>query len=539
MNKNIEKGNLTNKRKYVVIFSVIFAVIVLLSAWNCDDAYHGFVTVRNILNGDGFVYNIGERVNVCTCPLFVLILVGFTFIIREPSIAAFILCTIFSVAAFYIVISKICKTIWQIVFVFFAMVTSYCFMSFTTSGLENSLLFLELACFVIVYSRNDEYNFKKLILLAFIDALVLFTRTDVGFMLFIPTAYVFLFKRKCSIIKMFGAGMIGLMPYMMWELFSAFYFGSWFPNPFYVKVGTSIPLNEYITHGIQYLLITIIYDSVLIIPIFVVIVALLLNKKVSFKIFAIGMLMKFCWVIYMGGDFMVGRHFTDSFFVAIIWIIVMINQSIENASNMHTKEKRLRFTAYVTLIVCVALSINHRTNIAKSFVFPQKADQAGEEKDYYYPTLGLLPRLIGYISQGIDTTDYTWPLGQEVQEAIDRGDKGIINTWAPGVIVYKTNEKIFWVDDLALGDAFLSKFPSIRTTPWRVGHTVREVPAGYSESLRYGDNRLEDPDLREYYDMYLEVTRGKLWSVKRTKLAFEFAMGKYDYLIDRYVAKSK
>lgn len=61
-------------------------MIVLFNAWNCDAAYHGFVTVRNLINGDGFVYNIGERVNVCTCPLFILILTGLTFIIREPSV---------------------------------------------------------------------------------------------------------------------------------------------------------------------------------------------------------------------------------------------------------------------------------------------------------------------------------------------------------------------------------------------------------------------------------------------------------------------
>ena len=75
--------------------------------------------------------------------------------------------------------------------------------------------------------------------------------------------------------------------------------------------------------------------------------------------------------------------------------------------------------------------------------------------------------------------------------------------------------------------------------PWRVGHTNREIPAGYADSVRYGENRLEDPNLKEYYDMYLEVTRGKLFSGKRIKLAFEFAMGKYQYLIDRYVDKNK
>ena len=529
-----------NRRAYLILFTTVFAFVVLVNAWNCDDAYHGFVTVRNIINGDGFVYNIGERVNVCTCPLFILILTALTFVIREPGTAAFILCTAFSTGAFYIVASKLCKNIWQVIFVFFAMVSSYCFMSFTTSGLENSLIFLELACFVTVYSKNDEYGFKKLILLAFIDAMVLFTRTDVGFMLFVPTAYVFLFKKKCKIVEMFAAGIIGLIPYFMWEVFSAFYFGSWFPNPFYVKVGTSIQVCSYISHGIQYLLISFMYDAVLIVPIFVAIIALLLSKKIKSKIFGVGMMMNLFWVIYMGGDFMVGRHYTDLFFVSIAWIVIIINDCLDDCTDLDIKISRFMYLPYIILVLCTIFSIDSRAHIVKALVYPQNLYECGEERDYYYPTLGLMPRLIGFMATGEDVTDNTWPVGDDIKDAIDRGDKGVIAGWAPGVLVYKYNEKIYLIDGLALGDGFLSKLPSIYTypDPWRVGHTIRELPAGYADSIRYGDNRLEDPDLKEYYDMYLKVTRGKLLSKERIKLAFKFAMGRYQYLIDRYVEKN-
>lgn len=537
-------SNFSNIKKLdtcIKVTTLIFGLIVFLSAWNCDDAYHGFITVRNILNGNGFVYNIGERVNVCTCPLFVLILTGFTFIFREVTIVSYIICTAFSTAAFYIITSNFCKDKWQLLFTFFATTGSYCFMSFTTSGLENSLLFLELALFILVYSKNEEYDFKKLVLLAFIDSLVLFTRMDIGFMLFVPTAYVFLFKKKCSFIKMFGAGLIGLIPFFIWELFSAFYFGSWFPNPFYVKVGTSIPVSDYIIHGIQYLLISFGYDLVLIVFIFIAIVRLLMDKKLSFKMFAIGMIVKLCWVIYMGGDFMVGRHFTDLFFVAIAWILVVINEEEKStrANDDKISANKWKLGLSIVLILCISISMNTRTTVMKSFLFPQNQYQCGEEKDWYYPTLGMLPRLMTYISEGRDLTDDTWAgvATDVVKEAVDRGDRAMISLWAPGVLVYKYNEKIYLVDDLALGDAFLSKFPSIYTNPWRVGHTKREVPVGYGESLFNNTNLIEDPDLRQYYDMFLEVTRGELFSGKRVKLAFEFAMGKYDYLIKRYLSR--
>lgn len=380
-------------------------------------------------------------------------------------------------------------------------------------------------------------------MLAFIDAFVLFTRTDIGFMLFVPTAYVFLFKRKCTALKMFMAGIIGLSPYLIWEIFSVFYFGAWFPNPFYVKVGTSISIMDYMSHGVQYLIVSFIYDVVLIVPIFIAIIALSFNREIRFKMFGIGILMKVLWVLYMGGDFMLGRHFTDSFFASIAWIVVIMNSTIKNADKADEKEKVLRFISYSVIIICAFVSVENRIYIADANIFPQRRFEAADEKAGYYPTLGLLPRLLGYVSEGgIDTLDYGWggEVVDSVKEAIARGDKGFLSNFALGVIAYKYNEKIYLIDNLALGDGFLSKFPSVIDGGlWRVGHTFREVPEGYVESIKYGDNRLEDPNLKEYYDMYLEVTRGKLFSGKRIKLAFEFAIGKYQYLIDRYVDKNK
>ena len=269
-----------------------------------------------------------------------------------------------------------------------------------------------------------------------------------------------------------------------------------------------------------------------------------MDKRLSFKMFAIGMIVKLCWVIYMGGDFMVGRHFTDLFFVAIAWILVVINEEEKStrANDDKIRANKWKLGLSIVLILCISISINTRTTVMNSFLFPQNQYQCGEEKDWYYPTLGMLPRLMTYISEGRDLTDDTWAeveadVVKRIKEAVARGDRAMLSTWAPGVLVYKYNEKMYLVDDLALGDAFLSKFPSIYANPWRVGHTRREVPVGYGESLFNNTNLIEDPDLRQYYDMFLEVTRGELFSGKRVKLAFEFAMGKYDYLIKRYLSR--
>lgn len=65
--------------RLTIVKSMAFLMVMLLIAslaWHCDDAYHGFVMARNLVNGNGLVYNVGERVNASTCPLFTLLVAG-------------------------------------------------------------------------------------------------------------------------------------------------------------------------------------------------------------------------------------------------------------------------------------------------------------------------------------------------------------------------------------------------------------------------------------------------------------------------------
>jgi hypothetical protein len=56
---------------------VFFFIFVLLNGWQCDDAYHSHVMSRNLAEGFGLVYNVGERVSASTCPLWTLIVAFF------------------------------------------------------------------------------------------------------------------------------------------------------------------------------------------------------------------------------------------------------------------------------------------------------------------------------------------------------------------------------------------------------------------------------------------------------------------------------
>ena len=51
-----------------------FAWVLLRTAWLCDDAYMIFRTVDNFVNGYGPVWNVAERVQVYTPPLWMMLL---------------------------------------------------------------------------------------------------------------------------------------------------------------------------------------------------------------------------------------------------------------------------------------------------------------------------------------------------------------------------------------------------------------------------------------------------------------------------------
>jgi arabinofuranosyltransferase len=54
----------------------LLLVFTTLRAWLCDDAYITFRTVDNFIHGYGLTWNVAERVQAYTHPLWMLLLSG-------------------------------------------------------------------------------------------------------------------------------------------------------------------------------------------------------------------------------------------------------------------------------------------------------------------------------------------------------------------------------------------------------------------------------------------------------------------------------
>ena len=51
---------------------LLFVIVLFRTAWLCDDAFITFRTIDHWLDGNGLVFNLGERVQAFTHPLWML-----------------------------------------------------------------------------------------------------------------------------------------------------------------------------------------------------------------------------------------------------------------------------------------------------------------------------------------------------------------------------------------------------------------------------------------------------------------------------------
>src|SRR5512138_705180 len=87
-------------------------MVLFRTAWVCDDAYITFRTIDNVVHGFGLRWNVDERVQAFTHPLWLLVLTPFYALTREAWLTSMLLSIGISLAAACIVAFRIARTQW-------------------------------------------------------------------------------------------------------------------------------------------------------------------------------------------------------------------------------------------------------------------------------------------------------------------------------------------------------------------------------------------------------------------------------------------
>ena len=90
--------------RVTTILTLLFAVVLIRTAWLGDDAQISFRTILNFTHGFGLTFNIAERVQTYTHPLWLFLLTAAYLIVGNIYYAAFLLSIATSLLVFTLVV---------------------------------------------------------------------------------------------------------------------------------------------------------------------------------------------------------------------------------------------------------------------------------------------------------------------------------------------------------------------------------------------------------------------------------------------------
>lgn len=529
-------------------------VALVGSAWIHEDAYITFRVIDNFLDGHGLRWNLAERVQVYTHPLWLFVLLPWIALTGEYYFTTLALTVGLSLVTFYLVVFRAGVSVQVGSLAAFALLLSKAYMDYATTGLEDSLTRLLLVGFVLLWSQSISSESissespagprpsnpaRHVLGLSLLAALTTLNRPDT-LLLFVPAlGYLAIrtarqhsdrsiwqstWRSTWRPSARFAALVaLGFLPLALWGFFAFFYYGFPFPNTAYAKLGMGVPRPWLLIQSGFFLVNSLLRDPITLAVILGAGAVAVARRHPAATPLAAGSLLYLAYVVWIGGGYMSGRLLSAPFFLAVL------------ALAQYPLGRGWRHRPYVALLV-IAVALVPR--IYLPFILSEggrlDAHGIGDERRLYYPFTGFL----------VGLGQSRWPdhfFRDEGEAAKDGPPVQVAGT--VGMFGFFAGPDVHVVDWHGLTEPLLARLPAIITGPWvnahptnwRPGHGWRPIPAGYLESLESGENCIEDPSLALYYQKLHRVTRGDLWSWERLQTAWRLNLGRFDPLRDEYV----
>ncbi len=522
------------QRPVIIALLFLFGLLLIKSAWLTDDAYIPLRTIDNWLHGWGLRWNVSDRVQVFTEPLWLFVVAAGYWVTHEIFMTLIVMCIVVSVTAVSLVAFQ--KGVSQVAVsaVLIALISSKAFVDFSTSGLENPLSFLLVVVYAVVLFRPvlTRRNFRWLVLWF---ALLGVNRLDLMLML-MPSlgfsAWTLYRRDRVKPIGLFFDGLIFSAPLWLWLLFATIYYGYPFPNTYYAKLYIGVPRGEQLMQGLLYYFNSIDRDPVTLATILIAVVAALTSRDLRLTAGGIGIVLYLLYIIHIGGDFMSGRFFSVPFLFGavlltrirlrpITWAalaILWLGLGLTARGPTLFYNERYAVDAVVNLNGVDMNSLVDRRGIA-------------DERGVYFQAVGLLPVLTHSRFQPF----YRWVRWGREQRA---RQPELVVFGTPGMFGFYAGPLAHIVDYYGLCDPLLSKLPIYSSRTWRVGHYGRSVPSGYIETLQSGENRIAHPKVRELYRVTKILSQDPIWSYERFREILKMNTHSYDRLIRKIKGSS-
>jgi arabinofuranosyltransferase len=487
--------------------------MTLRVAWISDDALVNIRTALNVKFGMGPVFNVGERVQGYTSPLwfwtqyFVGRIIG-NFIISSILVSSLLASTSF------LLICLLSRDFARKLLVLLLVFLSSSLIDYSTSGLENALAMLLVVLFLIF---SDFFllsgNSKWAILLSLTSAFCFLTRFDYIILLTPLLIYISLKVRKLKLLGLMTA--VFAFPVTVWLVFSLNYYGSIFPNTYYAKLNVDIPRRELLITGLRYFWVSVEGDPALIASLTLAIYFVLRSSDRFKQIAFVSSFTYVGYVIWIGGDFMAGRFFTSAM---LIWIWIVgsshVDRHQESALKSSGHQEMAANLVFSLLVLLTGFNsmIANRPNFHSDERWNLESGGVADEGAFYRSRgLSLVdaileePRVVDSLplrDEDLVSLRTLLRIEQLWSKQIVR-EPGISRSVAVtcgflGNIGLKTGPSVFVIDKCGLTDPFLARIAfQGRNMDWRIGHFERQLPDGYLNAVKFDDaTYVSDPVMR-------------------------------------------
>jgi arabinofuranosyltransferase len=486
----------------------VLMCLVVRQAWVAEDAFITLRCVDNWVNGYGLRWNVDERVQAYTHPLWMLALTAAYFVSRAPFYASVAL-GILTTALALIILVKLARSPGHALAALLLVGSSRSFVDFSTSGLENPLCHALLALFVWQYTTGRA-RFLRLVTIA---ALLALNRLDA--LLVVTPALLeagLRSLRERGVRATVRDSVVGAAPCLAWELFSIIYYGFLLPNTAYAKLNTAIPHGELVRQGIAYTIRTIAWDLPVAIGIGLGVGVAIAGRRLPHVLLAAGLMLYVAYVVRIGGDFMLGRFYTLPLMAAGCLVAI---STLPLERPLQTLLFLLPFTW---------------------LLWHPSVQQAPAGNDFN--RTGLVDERAMFRGNTLAMYDRFTMLPTNPWVNDGRRDReahaALVFAINIGMRGFYGGPAVHYVDTLALTEPLLARLPARFDPQWRVGHYQREVPEGYARTLEAGGRcALSDRALCTYHEKLREIVAGEIWSWHRFATIAAMNLGRYEALIDR------
>jgi arabinofuranosyltransferase len=521
------KERFFKSKALILPFLGIYLGVIVYTAWVSDDGYITFRSIENWFHGYGLVFNVGERVQTYTHPLW-LFLQSFFYLLTRLFASPFGLNRLFygnilisfflSILTIALYTFRIARSTQMAIVGILILTLSKAFIDYSTSGLENPLSHFLALCFFGLFLFRKKDDPRYITTLAFLAGLGALNRLDT--ILFFFPALILLIWGSSNKLKTILSIAVGFLPLILWELFSLFYYGSLFPNTAIAKLNTGIDKITLAKQGAFYFLNSLRMDTITLIVIAFSLVLAVFSRNTRRISAALGIGLYLCYILYIGGDFMSGRYFSLPLIAALIVL-----------STFELKSLKL-FGASLVLVVGIGLlpfltMIERRPtygeNRENNLVFLDNHKIADERLVYAERTslLAALKHFSPRVIYSQDDWNYAPGYPREVHVVGAMGLNG-----------YRDGPNIHVIDKNGLASPLTARMSLEDIERFRIGHFHHIIPAGYEETLASGTNMIQDANIAAYYDKLSIVVKGPLWNWNRIVEIWNLNTGRYDYLIE-------